>query len=55
MVGKSQKSHGARPELNSVFDLEKVNRWDPIRTSATESQYPQFEVIRNFCIMHQYR
>jgi hypothetical protein len=36
MVAKSQKSHGARSELNSVFDLEKVDRWNPIRTSAIQ-------------------
>jgi hypothetical protein len=38
MVGKAQKSHGARSELNSVFGLEKVNRWNPIRTSAIQSR-----------------
>jgi hypothetical protein len=35
---KVQKSHGARSELNSVFGLEKVDRWNPIRTSATQSR-----------------
>jgi hypothetical protein len=34
MVGKAQKSHGARSELNSMFGLEKVDRWDPIKTFA---------------------
>jgi hypothetical protein len=29
MVGKAQKSHGVRSELNSVFGLEKVDRWNP--------------------------
>jgi hypothetical protein len=38
MVGKDQKSHGARSELNSVFGLEKVNRWNPIRTSIIQSR-----------------
>jgi hypothetical protein len=38
MVGKSQKSHGARSELNSVLGLEKVDRWNPIRTSAIQSR-----------------
>jgi hypothetical protein len=38
MVGKDQKSHGARPEFNSVFGLEKVDRWNPIRTSAIQSR-----------------
>jgi hypothetical protein len=38
MVGKAQKSHGARSELNSVFGLEKVYRWNPIRTSAMQSK-----------------
>jgi hypothetical protein len=37
MVGKAQKSRGARSELSSVFDLEKVDRWNPIRTSAIQS------------------
>jgi hypothetical protein len=36
MVGKTQKLHGARSELNSVFDLEKVDRWNSIRTSAIQ-------------------
>jgi hypothetical protein len=36
MVGKAQKSHGARSELNSVFSLEKVHQWNPIRTSAIQ-------------------
>jgi hypothetical protein len=34
MVGKAQKLHGARSELNSVFGLGKVDRWNPIRTST---------------------
>jgi hypothetical protein len=38
MVWKDQKSHGARSELNSVFGLEKVDRWNPIRTSAVQSR-----------------
>jgi hypothetical protein len=38
MVGKAQKSHGVRYELNSVFGLEKVDRWNPIRTSAVQSR-----------------
>jgi len=38
MVGKAQKLHEARFELNSVFGLEKVERWNPIRTSATQSR-----------------
>jgi hypothetical protein len=38
MIGKAQKSHGARSELNSVFGLEKVDRWNPIRTSAIQSR-----------------
>jgi hypothetical protein len=36
MDGKTHKSHGARSELNSVFDLEKVDRWNPIRTSSIQ-------------------
>jgi hypothetical protein len=38
MVGKAQKSHGSRSELDSVFSLEKVDRWNPIRTSAIQSR-----------------
>jgi hypothetical protein len=38
MVGKAQKSHGARSELNSVFDLEKVDRWNPIITYVIPSK-----------------
>jgi hypothetical protein len=38
MIGKAQKSHGARSELNSVFGLEKVDRWNTIRTSAKQSR-----------------
>jgi hypothetical protein len=36
MVGKAQKSHGARSEFSSLFGLEKVDRWNPIRTSAIQ-------------------
>jgi hypothetical protein len=38
MIGEAQKSHGARSELNSVFGLEKVDRWNPIRTSGIPSK-----------------
>jgi hypothetical protein len=38
MVGKAQKSHGARSELNSVFGLEKMDRWGQIRTSSIQSR-----------------
>jgi hypothetical protein len=38
MVGKSQKSHGARSELNSVFGFEKVDQWNLIRTSTIQSR-----------------
>jgi hypothetical protein len=38
MVGKAQKSHEMRSELNSVFGLEKVDRWNSIRTSAIQSR-----------------
>jgi hypothetical protein len=38
MVGRAQKSHGARSELSSVFSLEKVYQWNPIRTSAIQSR-----------------
>jgi hypothetical protein len=29
---------GARSELNTVFGLEKMDRWNPIRTSAIQSR-----------------
>jgi hypothetical protein len=38
LVGKAKKSHGARSELNSVFGLEKVDRWNPTRTSNIQSK-----------------
>jgi hypothetical protein len=37
MVGKAQKSQGARSELNSAFGLEKVDQWNHIRTFAVWS------------------
>jgi hypothetical protein len=36
MVGKAKKSNRERHELNSVFGLEKVDRWNPIRTFAIQ-------------------
>jgi hypothetical protein len=39
MVGKAQnKSYEARSEFNSVLGLVKVDRWNPIRTSAIQSR-----------------
>jgi hypothetical protein len=38
MVGKAQKSHGVRSELNSLLGLEKVDQCNPIRTSAIQSR-----------------
>jgi hypothetical protein len=38
MVGNAQKSHGVRSELNSVFGLEKVDQWNPIKISAIQSR-----------------
>jgi hypothetical protein len=38
MVAKAQKSHGERSELNSVFGLKKVDRWNPTRTSVIQSR-----------------
>jgi hypothetical protein len=35
---KPRNRMGARYELNSVFGLEKVDRWNPIRTSAIQSR-----------------
>jgi len=31
--------HGLRSELNSVFDLEKVDWWNPVRTFAIQSRW----------------
>jgi hypothetical protein len=48
---KVQKSYGERSELNSVFGLLKVDRRNPIRTSAIPSRFrlilrgKKFEVI----------
>jgi hypothetical protein len=36
MVGKAQKPHGAKSELNSMFGWEKVDRWNPLRTFAIQ-------------------
>jgi hypothetical protein len=33
MVAKAQKSHGERSGLNSVFDLETMDRWNPLEHS----------------------
>jgi hypothetical protein len=35
-----KKAEGSLPqsELNSVFGLEKADRWNPIRTSAIQSR-----------------
>jgi hypothetical protein len=44
MIGKAQRLHGARSELNSVFGLEKVDRWNPIRTSAIQPSPIQYEI-----------
>jgi hypothetical protein len=38
MVGKAQKSHRVRSELNSVFGLGKVDWWNPIRTLTIQSR-----------------
>jgi hypothetical protein len=38
MVEKAQKSHGARYELNSVCGLDKVDRYNPIRTFDIQSR-----------------
>jgi hypothetical protein len=38
MVGRAQKLHGVRSELNSVFGLQKVDQWNPIRTSIIQSR-----------------
>jgi hypothetical protein len=38
MVVEAQKCHGAKSEMNSVFGLEKVDRWNPIRISTLQSR-----------------
>jgi hypothetical protein len=38
MVRKAQKLHGARSELNSMFRWERMDLWNPIRTSAIQSR-----------------
>jgi hypothetical protein len=38
MVGKAQKLHGATSELNSVFGLEKLDRWNTIRIFSIRSR-----------------
>jgi hypothetical protein len=45
MVGKTQKPHGARSELNYVFGFERVDWWNPIRTSAIWSRKVDVLVI----------
>jgi hypothetical protein len=35
---KPRNCMGARSELNSVFGLEKVVQWNPMRTSAIQSR-----------------
>jgi hypothetical protein len=47
MFGKAQKSHGARSELNSVFGLEKVDRWNPIRTPPYNSDLAQCDFLQH--------
>jgi hypothetical protein len=48
MDGKAQKSHGERSKLNSEFGLEKVDRWNPIRTSAIQFWSRPMPFL-NFC------
>jgi hypothetical protein len=43
MVGTAEKFHGARSKLNSAFHLEKVDQWNPIRTSAIQSRSPPYD------------
>jgi hypothetical protein len=38
VLRKAQNSHGMKSELNFVFGLGKVDRWNPIRTSAIQSR-----------------
>jgi hypothetical protein len=45
MTGKAQKSYWTRFELNSVFSLEKVDRWNPIRRSTTQSIFQPMQFL----------
>jgi hypothetical protein len=51
MVGKAQKSHGAGSQLNSVFGLEKVDRWNSIRTFAIQSCFLFAKFLVQFSIL----
>jgi hypothetical protein len=42
------KLHGVRSELNSVFSLEKVDQWNRIRTSATQSRSSPMQFLGFF-------
>jgi hypothetical protein len=45
MAGKAQKSHGAISKLNSVFGLEKVDRWNSIRIFAIQSRSRPMRIL----------
>jgi hypothetical protein len=45
MVGKAQKSHGVRSELNSAFSLEEVDQWNPTRMSAIQSRFRPLQFL----------
>jgi hypothetical protein len=45
MVGKVQKLQEARSELNSVFSLEKVDQWNPIRISTIQSRSHPMQLL----------
>jgi hypothetical protein len=56
MVGKSQKSHGARSEMNSVFGLEKVDgrtslEHPPYSPDLVPCDFWDFQTMKmdNFC------
>jgi hypothetical protein len=53
---KPRNRMGARSELNSVVGLEKVDHWNPIRTSAIYSRYRPMQCLgfsaRNFEVIN---
>jgi hypothetical protein len=46
MVGKAQKSHGAKSEFNSVFGLEKVDRHPPYSSDPTSCDFRAFPTMK---------
>jgi hypothetical protein len=48
MIGKAKEMHRTRYELNSVFGLEKLDQWNPMRTSAIQSRSPSLQFLGFF-------